>query len=194
MHISQKPYADLTARDCAIAFGIPTSFDLYINARECQTSDLVCNLFPKWEKYCYDFVKPFEAVIPYLNRTGVEILEGATTNSFSSLFLHYKVVILFTHWKGQTVEFTDGMKQIEEVVDAIPVDFSGIIDLCVCHPVSLVRQIRSNRPYCLIRFQHNKARPAYWLYFYRLIFDLLANNYTNYLDAFEAAVNSLRAI
>jgi hypothetical protein len=97
-------------------------------------------------------------------------------------------VVLFSHWYEDAVEFSDAFEPISAIVTAISPAYSGILDLCVCHPVSLVKELRIHRPDCLVKYLPTEAAPHYWLYFYRILFSRLQSQDLTYLAAIEEVV------
>jgi hypothetical protein len=103
-------------------------------------------------------------------------------------------VILFAHWtEAGAVELADGPAAHDKVLTAIPESFRGILDLCVCHPLPLVKAVREQRPDVVVKFTHLRAVPAYWLQLYRVVFSLLDRSAGSYTQALVNAVQALRA-
>ena len=71
------------------------------------------------------------------------------------------------------IELADGLVSSEEIVRVVPTDFKGIMDLCVCHPVGLVAQIKQKCPDCLVKYTNTDATPLWWLYLYEAMFKIL---------------------
>lgn len=189
----ERVYADVAASDCAIAFGIPSSYEQFCRAERTGKSDLVRMLSGGWQEYRYAFFDTFSSIVPLYRKTGAKVLVDTTLEEFSGVLRTHRAIILFSHWNCEAVEFTDGMKPVREMMSAVPRDFSGILDLCVCHPLSLVRMLHAKRPACLVKFTHKPARALYWLHLYKIVFDILAiRGRSNYLDALESAINGLR--
>jgi hypothetical protein len=95
------------------------------------------------------------------------------------------VVVLFSHWAGDKVEFFDGMAGVERIMAEIPPAYEGVLDLCVCHPIALVERLLASRPPYLVRYMKQEAAPHYWLYFYRDMFSYMGARNADYLKAFE---------
>src|SRR5437764_15417716 len=127
----------LKPSDCVLAFGIPTCEDEFGEAREDSKRDFVKNQI--WEKYDFQFVSHLRKIEPRFVKLGLKIVHKLTLQDFGKLFRDSsnKVVILFSHWTDNTVEFFDGMATEDEIVSAIPREFDGIVDLTICHPNNL---------------------------------------------------------
>lgn len=178
--------------DCIMAFGIPTSRRAFNEALANPTNrDFVVNCCPVWEKYDYEIVSEVEFVEPAIKALGARVVHDLTLEGFGELFRRRPgAIILFCHWQNEAIEFADGLKTVPDVIDKVPIDFSGLLDLCVCHPESLAVSLHNSRPNCLTRFTNKAATPAYWLYFYWALFKVLKDSDTTYLDALEATVRS----
>ncbi len=107
-----------------------------------------------------------------------------------ALFEAHAAVVLFSHWADDAVEFADGLVPGARVVDAVPVSFTGVFDLCVCHPMSLVNRLNELRPNCIVKHSAKPAIPLYWLYFYRMLFGGLRRHPT-YVTALDEVVQAI---
>jgi hypothetical protein len=101
----------------------------------------------------------------------------------------HSVVILFSHWRGEAVEFADGLAQAPAVICEVPNSFRGILDLCVCHPDSLAIQLGEKWPDSVVKFTGVETTPALWLYIYLFVMKILNEENTTYLDALERVIN-----
>ena len=175
--------------NCAVAFGIPTSKQAF----ERDGSDEVANKeFAKlyrwaWGKFEAEIVNPFEKVVPVITGLGVEVCAEATLEDFGQLVRNerFDVVVLFSHWGDESIEFHDGFAQVPSIIEKIPSDFDRILDLSVCHPKSLVEALRRERPDCLIRHieLEKEVTPGIWMYFYLALFKHLKHSDVTYLKA-----------
>ena len=118
----------------------------------------------------------------------MRVVENATLQQFESSFTNAQVVILFAHWVTRAVEFDDGLMSIERVVSAVPMSYSGVLDLCVCHPTQLVVRLRRERPNCLIKRTRKEASLLFWLQVYDVLFGLLRAEAVLYTTAVEQVV------
>lgn len=196
----------LKPSDCVLAFGIPTCESEFWDAQNDSLGrDFLKNKI--WEKYDFQFVKYLNKVEPRLVKLGLKIVHKLTLQDFGKLFRDSsnKVIILFSHWKDNTVEFFDGMATEDEIISVIPNDFDGIIDLCVCHPNNLPIRIRNHLPpTSLIRYTNVKNTPVIWLYFYWSVFTILGDSkdsddddsntpyYEAYLKALEKSIKEFK--
>jgi hypothetical protein len=175
--------------NCALALGIPTSEDGFRQSGEHRRAGFAAGFRGGWNQYRARFVADFERVEPYLRKWGVTILPDVTLASFSRLLDgSFDAAILFSHWDNDEVEFREGFEPVAAIAEAVPPEFSGIIDLCVCHPLALVRELQCHRPRCLVKFVRTTAAPDVWLYFYRVLFSQLQKRELPYLEAVEEVV------
>jgi hypothetical protein len=179
--------------DCVLSFGIPTSEEEFYEAKHNPGNrDFVVNNYWAWQKYYIDIVRHLESAEPAIRSTGARIVRSLTLAQFARLLSEERVtvLILFSHWKDDSVEFADGVFKVSDVIDCIPDDYSGIIDLGICHPISLAREVQTRKPGCLVRYTDTVATPYYWLHFYVVVFKLLNESRLTYLKAVEAAVDA----
>ena len=170
---------------CAMAFGIASSrsgYERHLATRAAH--DFVPAVCPAWPAYAR-VVRQLDAAIARLRSLGVVVHRDVTLEDFGRCFDGASVVILFSHWARDSVEFDDGLAPYTDVVSAVPHDFSGVVDLCVCHPAALVLQLRRDRRECLIKASQSKTRISYWLQFYVVLFQYLRNTASTYSDAVE---------
>jgi hypothetical protein len=174
---AEKPYC--------IAFGIPATREEFIWSLSRPESDYARRWLGGWRQYRAQVVSDLETVAPDLDRAGVELVRGLRVGQLASLFVNRRVVVLFSHWAGDKVEFFDGMAGVERIMAEIPPAYEGVLDLCVCHPIALVERLLASRPPYLVRYMKQEAAPHYWLYFYRDMFSYMGARNADYLKAFE---------
>lgn len=174
---------------CVLGFGIPITDKAFRVSLNNANKDY-SNRFTQ-DRYTYSvkILEPFKNLVPVLKKTGVTVIEELTIEIFQSLFTKYDVIILFSHWRENQIEFYEGMIPIEKIVDAIPPDYNGIIDFSVCHPKAISKLIRAKKLNCTTRYSISKLeKPAYWLYFYSRLFIELNRNNWYYFDAFREII------
>lgn len=291
-------------KDCALAFGFPSSRDEFMLDRESKDKDLAKTITGGWFQYEVMFLKILNRVEPMLKKLGVKIICRLTLDDFGKLFKEKNtVIILFTHWmkepnstyfnrndyvkfledhpdfmeyvghskellewlsrnsrslksialqklsnkKGDErtnivmfkdnkvyadydqivcqhlkeiqvntylellrntntskVEFFDGLKGLYDIVERIPVDFYGVLDLNVCEVEDLVFALRKCRPDCHPIYKiepiHKNEReregvgvnPAFMLCFYLVLFKRLRSKDLTYFDALVDIVGEFK--
>jgi hypothetical protein len=172
-----KPYC--------IAFGIPTTRREFFRSLSAPESDYAKRWLGGWVQYRAQFVTDLDTVAPDLERAGVDLVRDLRLKQLPALFLNRRVVVLFSHWAGDKVEFSDGMAGVERILPEIPLTYDGVFDLCVCHPIALVEKLLARRPLYFVKHVSHEAAPHYWLYFYRDMFACMEIRNADYLEAFE---------
>ena len=183
--------------DCILAFGIPMSEAEFQDAKDDAKRDFVRNCCPVWQVYDFDIISHFEEVTPHFQRLGVQIIRALSLTDLRDLFINNpgKTIILFSHWDDDSVEFFNGMAPSDAIVREVPSDFTGIIDLCVCHPTNLAVKLRKHlHPDALVKFTNKKNTPHKWLYFYWAVFTLLDESDMSYLDALRKSAEAFAEI
>lgn len=192
--MSQARFTERIIRpeDCALGFGIPTTEDAFLKARRDPRREFA-RKFCALGQYRAKILRPVELNRPRLIALGAHVVEGMTSDAFGSLFgAGFNVVILFSHWKANGVELADGLIAIPELVDRVPADFVGVVDLCVCHPEKFTTALRAERPRCLVRYTEKPATPALWLSFYFFLFHQLKHRSLTYLEALDTTIAQFR--
>jgi hypothetical protein len=183
--------------ECIIAFGLPTDEEEFWEAKDDVQRDFVRHCCPVWQVYRADIVAHLEEIGPYYQTLGVKVVQGLKLSSLRGLLTDNsnKVFILFSHWKDDSAEFFDGMASSDAIVNEIPSDFKGIIDLCVCHPTKLAIKIRNHlSPDSLVKFTDITNTPYRWLYFYWAVFTIMDDLDVTYTEALKRAVQAFAEI
>ena len=179
--------------DVAMVFGIPCSEELFHLSRETMPQSFatqfiggVAQFRHQWLSEQLRYSERFEAI-------GVRVFRDCRFEQLRQCLgdPSIKVVVVFSHWDDGHVEFTDGFVGSDAIVEAIPRERRKWIDLCVCHPVTLVERLERERPDCLVRFKPEPTNPVRWLLWYDALFRLLATGTRSYTGAFEELSVSL---
>ena len=86
---------------------------------------------------------------------------------------------------ARVIEFSDGLHTIPELVQSIPVEFSGLLDLTVCNSVITAAAIRSERQGCLVAGNRKAAELRSRMYLYGLEIDLLKKKPRPFIDVIK---------
>ena len=174
--------------NCVLTFGIPLSREGFLDA--CDLPDLpplprsyVRGYEGGWKAYeSSAFVATLNRLKPEFERLGVTLRADVTLDEFGELFRddRYSVITLFSHWDDDQVEFCGGFAEIPAIVERVPADFDGVVDLCVCHPESLVERLISRSRKYQVRYSDRKTSPALWLHFYHLLYAILLSSEITY--------------
>lgn len=177
--------------DCAFAFGIPITEAAFLKARRSPRADYVRQWRGGWPEYDQCFAADARRFAKSLEVWRVETVHDATLSQFGRLLsAGHTVVTLFSHWTEDAIEFGEGLVDIPSIVNIVPKDFSGFLDLCTCHPTALVDALKEHRPLCFVKSVRGKSRPTRWLQFYRVLYHELARHDTTFLRAFETVVTA----
>jgi hypothetical protein len=84
---------------------------------------------------------------------------------------------------GRSVEFSDGMRSIQEVVEAVPNGFNGMLDLTTCNSVILGKAIKARHPYCLVAMNRYATALHVRMAIYKLVIEDLARRASPFADA-----------
>ncbi|MGH9763237.1 MAG: hypothetical protein ACREDR_06115 [Blastocatellia bacterium] len=139
-----------------------------------------------------EIVRHLESTEPAIASMGCKIVHNLTIEDFERVLSVERppVMILFSHWKDNSVEFADGVFDIFGIIERIPNAYSGILDLAICTPKSLAVEVARRKENCLVRYSDTKATPYYWVYFYLVVFKILSEYRVTYLQAIELAVDA----
>jgi hypothetical protein len=83
---------------------------------------------------------------------------------------------------SRNIELSDGKHTVNEFVAAIPLGYSGIIDLLICNSAALVESIKCRSRHCIVISNEMSATPLFKLTRYRLAIDMLATKPQPYID------------
>ena len=172
---------------CVLAFGIPTCKKDFFEDQKSDNKDFA-KLFKKnWSLYYDQVIFYLEQLEQQISQPGATIIKKLTLSNFGQLLSNKKfdVVILFSHWKENSVEFYDGLQTTSKIINEVPTEFSGIIDLCVCNPKELRIALDIERPNCVVKFADKEELPFFWLNFYRILFKYLQQKNKNYIEAVD---------
>lgn len=155
--------------------------------------DFARGQYGSWGKYQHEFITAFDTVVPSLKARGVSVEVDVTLKSFARFFDRFSVIVLFAHWSDDEgwIEFDDGYASSDDVAAVVPRSFSGVVDLCVCHPQSLVRAIKAKAPNSIVKFTQTTAIPNRWLHLYSVVFAILDEEEVDYATALQRAVAEL---
>src|SRR5436305_6949192 len=171
--------------DCVLGFGIPTTREGFELSRRLGPSGCFARMFGSRSQYQEQVIEPANRLGAHIRRLGATVAHRLTLEGYSALFNNptTQAVIIISHWGGDFIEFHDGLARVDAIVQAIPESFSGVIDLCVCHPEKLIPPLRVSHMKSSIYFLSIDAALQFWLYFYRDLFRLFRRGAHDYLGA-----------
>lgn len=131
-----------------------------------------------------------------LRSQGCEVVEDVTLFDLrQEMTRDYSVTVLVAHWAGDDMmECADGLATCDSVADALLAGRREIIDLCVCHPVGLVRALKSRSATVLRCRLGDVSRPLLWLGLYVVAARLLRSGSLSYADAVVGATRAMGGV
>lgn len=164
-----------------------------------------------WQVYESEEVAFVSAVCEEVADRGVTIVHDVELTKLTELLAQFSVVTLVAHSRivefeiedierpleilnllrespsnaikpACVIEFSDGLHTIPELVESIPIEFSGLLDLTVCNSVIPAASIRQNRPNCLIAANRHPAELRSRMYLYGLEISLLEKEPQPFVD------------
>jgi hypothetical protein len=169
-------------QDCVLGIGVPTSAERFLASRfpGCFASS-----FSGLPRYETEMLEPFRRIGGQIQQLGARVVTDLELDEYGDLFRDGRThaVILLSHWGDRFIEFHDGLADVGAIIQTIPKDFAGIIDLCVCHPKELVPCLRATHRDSVIHYIAANATPVLWLSFYRDLLRLLRPGTRTYMAA-----------
>jgi len=83
---------------------------------------------------------------------------------------------------GRSVEFSDRMFAVQEVVAAVPNGFDGLLDLTTCNSVILGKAIKAKHPDCLVAMNRYATALHVRMPLYKLVIEELARRAAPFAD------------
>ncbi len=167
-------------RDCAIAFGIPVSMEDFQRNPVRGFARQFFNQKGRIER----FVDDYKLTSRVMKCCEACVVTHLTLERFGDLFNRHQVVILFSHAESGTVEFHEGLFEIDKIVEQISKSFDGIVDITMCFSRELYRALKRDRPQCFPFYAAEERLDARaWLFFYKALFMYLKSSDLTYPQA-----------
>jgi hypothetical protein len=125
-------------------------------------------------------------IVSEAREAGVQAVTDGCYGSWTAMAATSDVITLVAHWVAGPpagFEYADGPRPLDEVVDALPEDFGGIIDLTVCHSTNAIPAFKKARPRCSVLANREPARLDLRLAMYRQILRLVRRERQGYIAA-----------
>lgn len=173
-------------RQCIFVFGIPTSEEAYVASRQ-SAGDYYAKKYLKWEHYDKAFSQNALQVQEAARELGVNVRKYVSCQEFCELFNGaFDVIILFSHWSGEAIEFKYGFGTAARIAHNIAnTDFAGIVDFTICQSRPSGDRVKHRCPNCAVFVGDEDLSPNFWLAYYLALFKQLKDNRFSYLDADE---------
>lgn len=181
--------------DCAIAFGIPVSMEDF--QRNCGRG--FARQFFNQRRRIERFLDDYKLTSAVMECCKASVITNLTFEKFGDLFNRHQVVILFSHAESNSVEFYEGLVDINKIVDQIPESFDGILDITTCFSRELSRALKRSRPQCSAFYAVEECLDARaWLFFYKALFMYLKSSDLTYpkasTEVVRAFLNKVRKV
>lgn len=84
---------------------------------------------------------------------------------------------------SRAIEFSDEMHSVPELVESIPSEYSGLLDLTVCNSVIVGEIIKFHRPECFVAVNRYPTQPHIRMALYKLAIAQLSQSPMSFIDA-----------
>jgi len=190
---AEAPYQRIVSMSrVRVMFAIPLEEKEFARDLGRSDVDFVRNCcLGEWLPYKREVIQPARRMIKEARRFGARVITDASLGDWGAMFGEpLDVVILITHWLGDTIEFRDGMHSVSDVVGRMPAGFNGAIDLCVCHPEPLAVAIRDDFPEAVAHFPAIPANPRTFFPYIRALLWRLSAEDCAYLTAAREIIDA----
>jgi hypothetical protein len=179
---------------CGLVVAVPLTRDHFLADAADMRKDFVRQFAASFagypaERLWLDYA-PFATyalqVVGEARAMGVDTATDATFAAWTVATGRHDVITLVAHWiEGPlpAIEYADGPRRVDDVVETLPRDFAGLIDLTVCHSTRAIGAIKKARPRCSVLGNREPARLDVRLAMYRQIIRLVDREGTCYVDA-----------
>ena len=177
----------LSPRDCLLGICFPINRHEYQSqVSDTEAYEFARRVSPRFRDYHHAVIKPTLRLVRVARQLGADVRMNFALGDLDTSLRegHGLCLILFAHWREDGVEFADGYATSDTIINHIPTSFSGILDLCVCHPGKLVGKIRNSRPDIgAISWTTASRTLGLWVGFYQALLFLLARGDLTYTSA-----------
>gem|GEM_PF-3317446 len=184
----------------SILVGLPAS-ELDFHNTRCMSGFYASSFPGGWAQYEFTFLRPLNILLDLASRIGIHVESKAGLPQFETAFSRpttnqrdLRLVMILSHWHEQCVEFQGGLVRVDQLVRAIPEEFEGVLDLCVCHPLALVQAVLKCRQSCLVRQSEKRLKPYVWFEYYKVFFQLGKQGDRTYAELLQEVSHAMRSI
>ena len=176
-----------------IVIGLPsTAAELAEHVACPRGRDLLSSQQITVQHYTRQVLAPLARQLPVWRTYGARIYPAATLGVLSEALRDGPTasLLLISHWRASTppaIELFDGMINVDNVASALPVEFEGVIDLCICQSIELAKLIKSRCPEATVKWVNVDATPAVWFHIQTLALRLMHDQQVDYLSALDQA-------
>jgi hypothetical protein len=83
---------------------------------------------------------------------------------------------------ARTIEFSDGLHIISDLIKSISESFTGLLDLTVCNSVIIGKIVKFYHPKCLVAVNRYSTQPHIRMIFYKLVIEQLTRRPAPFID------------
>ena len=183
-----------TLEQCGLLIAIPLTRDRFLSDAADARKDFVRQWLASLAGYAPERLwRDYERIATYVLQIsdearagGVHVVTDASFESWAALARTRSVITLVAHWVAGSpplIEYADGPHPLDEVVEALPAGFDGVLDLTVCHSTRAIAAIKTARPRCSVLTNREPARLDLRLAMYRQVLRLVQRERTRYVQA-----------
>lgn len=200
--IADKP---VKPGNCFLGICLPLSKQDYITSLDNDNNKsyakirrklLQFNIDSLWEHDHLPLVHLINDIKLKLQRLGVTVKTDFSLSDIASI-AHYEVAAILAHYDDvkDEIELFDNQYKSDIIIDRIPVDYNGIIDLTMCQSTRVQMQIKARIKNCLVVANKMNASPEFRLLCYYNTVSLLGKEDISYVDAItKIRVSLLKSI
>jgi hypothetical protein len=183
----------ITPERWSFVFGIPLSAAEYNLRKSSAMANGFVSRFRSFTQYQNLVIDIYQASLEKIIQHyhfDIPVIRQARLADFREQFKdNNRIIVLFTHWQNEQIEFADGMHPYQVVAAAVPTGYHGLVDLCVCHPLGLPEAIKARSQDCFVRYTSTKSTVGYWLEFYTVFLQVLVDTPCTYADAISRTLD-----
>ncbi|NHZ91033.1 hypothetical protein F2P45_18705 [Massilia sp. CCM 8733] len=179
--------------NCTFLVGLPTTREGFNASRALDGRGYATNFLGGWPQYQVQFVDNLRMLSHLAMRLGIDFVEQTDCGALRAAFDNpdRPIVILMSHTSQGAFEMNGKLIDQRQMLNTVPVGFSGVFDIFACEPNELAEELVSTRRDCLIRFLPRNVDPISWLVYFQSVFRLLYIGQHSYLSASEAVTIAL---
>lgn len=142
----------------------------------------------------FEVFKPHvEECIALLRERGAVVRTDITPETLADA-TQYDAVIIIAHHEADTdrLMLASGPMPMEQLADALPADFAGVLDLSSCHSITAFNLIKERCPGCRVQVAGVETSLLVRLFLYPYLIELLeANPGMDYYDGYNTVLDMM---
>lgn len=143
----------------AFCIGIPYTKEQFLTCCERGNSDFVDSLELEYKttdalllwEYYRPLASELQKSVEALKKMNVAVMPVETASDFRQAFGYDAVILLaHRHRREEALEFLGSLVPLREVVDCIPEDYHGTLDISSCHSALFLMKCKQRAPYATV--------------------------------------------